>query len=164
MTHIERLNPDEYTRLRDIRLRSLKDWPDAFGRTFEEEASKPTSFWQNRLNSGTASYIAVLHGKDVGIAFGADYQGKEGASGLFGMWVAPIARGKGCGDALVQKVIDWSNENGFRRLLLDVANDNPHAIALYARMGFEPTGVQGTLPAPRTHITEHERERKLTTD
>ena len=77
------------------------------------------------------------------------------------MWVAPEARKSGAGVLLVQSVIDWAKHNCFKMLLLDVANDNVAAIALYEKMSFSSTGRTGSLPYPREHILEHRRARKL---
>jgi ribosomal protein S18 acetylase RimI-like enzyme len=77
------------------------------------------------------------------------------------MWVAPEARGQGVGNALVDVVIEHARLSGATRLLLDVADDNRQAIALYARKGFVPNGTTGSLPAPRYHIREHQRELRL---
>ena len=159
---IDPLGSNEYPRMRAIRLRALLDRPDAFGRTHAEEEVKPDQFWIDRL-SGNASvcFLARRRGEDVGIVHGAAYRDRKGVAGLFGMWVASEARGRGFGDALVQRVIDWAKAEGYQRLLLHVGDENSHAIALYARMGFEPTGARGTLPPPRDHVTEHERALQL---
>jgi ribosomal protein S18 acetylase RimI-like enzyme len=65
------------------------------------------------------------------------------------------------GDALLRAAVAHARDLGARRLLLDVGDHNAHAIALYARHGFEPTGRTGTLPPPREHVLEHERAREL---
>ena len=62
---------------------------------------------------------------------------------------------------LVEAVINWARSAGYERVSLDVADDKTSAVRLYERMGFTPTGVTGTLPDPRTHIREHERELML---
>ena len=90
-------------------------------------------------------------------ASGADYEWEDGAAGLFGMWVAPSARGQGAGGALVDAVVAWARAEAFPRILLDVGDDNEPAIHLYASRGFVPTGVTTTLPAPRDHVHEHQR-------
>jgi ribosomal protein S18 acetylase RimI-like enzyme len=77
------------------------------------------------------------------------------------MWVAPEARGRGVGEELITAVVDWARASSFARLALDVADHNRHAIALYERSGFRATGVSGTLPAPRQHVTEHRRVLRL---
>ena len=73
------------------------------------------------------------------------------------MWVAPVARGRGVGDGLVDAVVDWARAAGYPRVVLDVGDENLPAIRLYERKGFEPTGRTRTFSEPRTHIREHER-------
>ena len=77
------------------------------------------------------------------------------------MWVAPEVRRAGVGARLVDLVIAWARENAISRILLDVADLNDAAVALYAAKGFKPTGKAGSFPPPRDHIREHERELRL---
>jgi ribosomal protein S18 acetylase RimI-like enzyme len=56
------------------------------------------------------------------------------------MWVDPRARGRGVGDALVGKVVQWARAQGARRVVLDVRESNLPAIGLYARHGFCDVG------------------------
>ena len=159
---IERLRPKDWARLKELRLRALLDTPDAFGSTHAHEVAQDDAWWQDRLaNQEVSTYLAVHAGRDLGMAVGARYQGKEGVLGLFGMWVAAEARGLGIGVQLVQTVIDQARQQGFAKVLLEVADDNAPAVALYARMGFFPNGVRGTLEAPREHILEHQRELRV---
>ena len=92
---------------------------------------------------------------------GAPDEARTDAAWLISMWVAPEVRGRGVGEALIAAVVEWARASGARRLLLDVGDHNRPAIALYARMGFEPNGRTGALPAPRSHIREHQRELRL---
>jgi ribosomal-protein-alanine N-acetyltransferase len=80
---------------------------------------------------------------------------------LLDLVVAPEARRRGIGEALIEVVVAWAEANGIHRLLLDVADDNAAAIALYAKAGFQPNGEAGSLPAPREHIREHQRELRI---
>ncbi len=57
------------------------------------------------------------------------------------MWVAPFARGRGVGDALVHAVAAWARQQDAKRVTLAVYPDNAGAIALYRRNGF----VDGAL-------------------
>ncbi len=153
---IQRLTPGEAKRLRAIRLRALSNAPDAFGSTFEETAARPPKSWPKQL-AELATFVVVLDGYDVGMVRGIRYEGKPGAAILLSMWVAPAVRGKGVGEALIDAVVDWARSEGFVHLLLDVADENAPAVALYARKGFKPTGETSTLPPPREHIREHQR-------
>lgn len=56
--------------------------------------------------------------------------------------VAPAARGRGLGRALLQAVIRKVSEMGAVSLLLEVGADNPAALALYAGLGFTRVGMR----------------------
>ena len=104
-----------------------------------------------------ATFVAVKKQVDVGMARGIADENEPKQAFLLSMWVAPDARGRGVGEALIQAVAHWARAAGHSRLLLDVADVNQPAVDLYERMGFEPTGATGSLPSPREHIREHRR-------
>ena len=156
---IKRLAADEGLRLRTIRLRALADAPDAFGSTYDEAATRPLDSWTAQLQE-IATFVAVVDGEDVGLVRGACDDLQPDAAWLISMWVSPEVRGQGVGEALIDAVVEWARTNGARRVLLDVGDHNQPAITLYARKGFEPNGIIGSLP-PRSHIREHQRELQL---
>ncbi len=155
---IERMQPKDWERVRSVRARALLDTPDAFGTTLEEHRAQSRELWQERLaSSNAATFLATMGADDVGLITGAEFRPRNGACGLFGMWVAPEARGGGLALRLVDAVISWARSANYPRLILEVGDGNFAAIRLYERCGFVPTGRTGTLPPPRTHIREHER-------
>ena len=158
MVTIQRLTPDDVDRARALRLRSLRDAPDAYWTTAEEETRTTAAEWRARLtNPAAVTFVARLDGTDVGLVFGAPHHDQAGDAGLYGMWVASEARGTGVGAALIDALVGWARVTGYRHLRLEVADANLPAVRLYERAGFKPTGRAGTLPPPREHITEHER-------
>lgn len=157
---IRRLGAHEGQRLRAIRLQALAEAPDAFGSTCEEASARPLDSWAAQLRQIPTS-VAVVDGEDVGIVRGARDDSRTDSAWLISMWVAPEVRGQGVGEALIDAVVEWARASGARRLLLDVGDHNRPAIDLYARMGFEPNGTTGSLPPPRSHIREHQRELRL---
>jgi GNAT superfamily N-acetyltransferase len=157
---IKQLTPDETERLRSIRLRSLRDAPEAFATTFEESAARPPESWVQQLRD-LATFVAVIEGRDVGLVRGAPLPAKTDEAMLISMWVAPEARGKGVGGALVDAVIAWARAEGLARLQLEVVDDNAPAIALYARKGFVQTGPSVRCAPPREHKSEHPRSLEL---
>ncbi|MET1414420.1 GNAT family N-acetyltransferase [Roseibium sp. HPY-6] len=158
---IELLVEDQWQRYQAVRLRALRDTPNAFASTYADEEAFLEKNWRRRLTSGAQTFIAVLGDKDVGSVTGAARRDRDGVAGLFGMWVAPEARGRGAGSLLVQRVIDWASAAGFEQVFLDVADSNHAAIKLYEKAGFRPTGTVGALPSPRENVTEHERSLSL---
>ena len=156
---IERLSSQQWDRLKRIRLSALQEAPEAFGSTLDVAQQWSDRSWQEQAEK-LPTYIAMIDEADVGMARGTSMGSKEDAY-LISMWVSPTVRGKGVGEQLVAAVAGWARAAGFKRLLLDVADDNSAAIALYERLGFEPTGETGEYPPPRSHITEHRRARTL---
>ena len=56
--------------------------------------------------------------------------------------VAPPARGKGLGRALLQAAIQKARVLGVTTMFLEVGADNPSALALYAGLGFGRVGTR----------------------
>lgn len=155
---VQRLTLAETLRYRAIRLRALEDAPFAFSTSHDEAAKQPLEWWRDQLSELT-TFIAVHQGADAGVVRGLLLQSRDAL--LLSLWVAPEARGRGVGEALIDTVAGWAREHGRRRLLLDVRDDNAPAIALYERKGFVPTGVVTWLPPPREGVREHQRALRL---
>ena len=162
MATIQRMGPGDAARVRAVRLRALRDAPDAYWTTADEEAQTTLDEWRDRLTRpDRATFVATLNGTDVGLVVGEPHYEDVADAGLYSMWVAPEVRGQGVGERLIHAVIGWARSEGYRCLRLEVADANPPAVALYERMGFTPTGRVDHLPPPREHITEHERVLRL---
>jgi ribosomal-protein-alanine N-acetyltransferase len=63
-----------------------------------------------------------------------------GEAEILTLAVAPAARGRGLGRALLQAAIAHAAAMGVESMFLEVGTDNPAALALYAGMGFAPVG------------------------
>ncbi len=160
MIRLEQLRPDEGPRLRAVRLRALLDAPDAFGTTFEQASAWGADAWAQQLRD-LVTFVAVEDGNDVGMVRCAHDAERADVAWLISMWVAPEVRRRGIGGALVDIVIGRTRAKGVSRLLLDVTDTNVPAIALYAAKGFAPNGNVSSLPPPRDHLREHQRELRL---
>jgi len=155
---IERVGPAAADRVRTVRLRALRDAPDAFWTTVEEEEARPVGAWGDRLaRADVGAFLAVHRGCDVGLAWGEPHHDDPADAGVYGVWVDPAARGTGAGAALIGAVAAWASDRGHATLRLDVGDANLPAIRLYDRLGFTPTGRTERFPPPRDHIAEHER-------
>jgi acetyl esterase/lipase/GNAT superfamily N-acetyltransferase len=152
---IERLRPREGPRLRAVRLRALADAPDAFGSTLAETERRSAEDWEAQIEA-LPTFVWREGGADLGMVRGAPHDRDPDAGYLISMWVAPEARGRGIGAALVREVLAWARGRGLHRLLLDVGAHNVPARRLYERLGFVATGASGALPPPREHVREIE--------
>jgi ribosomal protein S18 acetylase RimI-like enzyme len=130
------LRPATLETLRPLRLRALREDPDAFGSTLESEQDRPDADWDFWVRD---SIIAFDGDTPVGMA---NLKLEPDQARLFGMWVAPEARGKGVAELLARALIERA---GDRPILLCVAEPARAARRLYERLGFRPTGTTGEL-------------------
>lgn len=148
---ILRAGPDDWERLRDLRLRALVDAPEAFGSTHEREAAQSQDDWRAFADGweGTAHQAVFVTADDggrwMGLAVGVVREADLSLANLYAMWVDPAARGMGAGRLLVGSVVAWAGGAGAERLELCVTEANDQALALYRSSGFEPTGGRDVL-------------------
>jgi len=146
---VRRLSPDDWAIWRILRLAALAEAPYAFGSQLADwqgEGDRQDR-WRSRLSiPGSYNVVAMLDDQPVGMASGVP-TAYDGVVELISMWVAPTARGRGVGDALVREVERWGRYVGARVLRLAVAEGNRAASGLYQRNGFGYTGEQGELMA-----------------
>jgi RimJ/RimL family protein N-acetyltransferase len=148
--NVLRAEPDDWPRVRDLRLRALLDAPDAFGSTHEREAGDGEDEWRTWMTgwsgaSDQALFAAVDDGEWIGIALGVRWQPDRDLAHLYAMWVDPSARRGGAGRALVEAVTGWALDLNARRIVLRVTEGNHEALALYEACGFIDAGEREPL-------------------
>jgi GNAT superfamily N-acetyltransferase len=137
---IKRIAPGEWEVLRDVRLRSLIDSPEAFGQRYEEAKKTTDSDWAaTALASAEGNRRIWFIARDenetaVGVVQARRRQPFDCL--LFSMWVAPEARRLGVGGALVDAVQEWGESWGARRVVLWVLAANEPATRFYYQIGF----------------------------
>lgn len=145
MSVIRRFNASEWKLYREIRLRALKESPDAFGSTFEEASEYADADWIRRLEAATTEQdypMAATSGdRVVGLAWARIESAHPEVAHLYQMWVAPECRGKGLGRALVESGIQWARDRRSTRMVLEVTCGDRPARRLYERLGFRPVGT-----------------------
>jgi len=155
-----RLQTGEGQRLKEIRLLSLKSDPDAFGSTYETAVCWDDQNWEGQVKN-LPTFLAHHENQDVGMVRIVKDKDDDSVAWIISMWVNPNARGLGIGKGLISQTIEWAKFEQCKVIKLDVADQNFSAVKLYERMGFQENGEVGSLPEPRTHIKEHQRELKL---
>ena len=158
---VRALGVEEWEQYKTVRLDALQDSPDAFVATLDEEKGYDEEFWRLRLQR-SERLLAEVDGRTVGVASVGHSQaeGEEEnprVAELFGLWVAPEARGTGVATRLVQAGADTARRQGRSHLAYWVGSDNGRAVELYERMGFVATGRTGAMPHDPS-ITEFEME------
>lgn len=160
--HIRVLTAADAAPYQVVRLRGLRDHPEAFGSSYAEEVDTPLSAIEARLQDlpDIPKFGAFQDGWLIGIAgLRRDPRRKlRHRAALVGMYVIPEARGQGVGRALVAAVIEYARALGdVRYISLSVTVGNSAARSLYRACGFQTWGVE---PAAlyidgRDHDIEH---------
>lgn len=152
---IRRLEQWEIALHRDVRLRALRDAPDAFGETAAEAEARPQSYWEDLTQSVTqpgrhVMFLACEGNAIYGSIYGTRDRESLGAARVGGTWVEPARRRQGIGKALLQAVISWARAERLSHLRLWAPAASDGALALYRQAGFNATGNRRPLP---TNVT-----------
>lgn len=147
-----RIHPGEGPLLKEVRLRALLTDPDAFGASYERDATHDDDYWEERAGraaTGNEQFIALAEddGRVVGMVGAYTPEVETQARHLVSTWVAPEARGNGLGSELVGAVVEWARVAGASEVTLWVVDENRPAMALYEGAGFVPTGDKQPLPS-----------------
>jgi GNAT superfamily N-acetyltransferase len=135
---VELLTPDQWERVRAIRLRALEDSGHAFGGTFEAESAEDEATWRLKFEKNDF-LIASVDGVDAAMLYIEVLQGDFGATcWIGGCWSDPNFRGRGLMRAMFTYIDeqdkDWKVQG------LGVWTDNFSAIAAYENLGFVKRG------------------------
>jgi L-amino acid N-acyltransferase YncA len=139
---VDALAADDWAILRDVRLRALKDAPAAYISTYEDVACWTEAQWRDCF--ATAVWVVLRSdGRIIGVASSLRDDERPTERHLESVWVEPGHRRTGALRAILQYLVDL--EPDVEDWLLWVLDGNAEALAVYKRLGFEPTGESQLL-------------------
>jgi RimJ/RimL family protein N-acetyltransferase len=140
---VRRLEAHDAAVYRELRLEGLKNHPEAFSSSWEDESGKPDAWWAERLETSTVFGGWIDDTQLLGVAgFRAHAATKlRHKAVLWGMYVRPAARGTGLAACLVQQVIEHAKPL-VEEICLTVVASNSAGKRLYSAAGFEPYGIE----------------------
>lgn len=137
---VDLLSEDEWPRLHDLRLASLKENPEAFGGKFESESTFSEAKWREKFEN-LVFIVASIDGVDAGLMSVEVLIGEYGATcWIGGCWTNPVYRGQGALRALFEFLDAHAVDKGWQRQGLGVWTDNEQAISAYHAIGFSVIG------------------------
>ena len=131
-----------------LRLRGLRESPEPFAASYEEDAALSREAVRDRFPAGEDRFIFGAFdpsGQLVGaVGFLREPQLKRRHWGMaWGMYVIPEARGLGVGRELMTALIERCQRlDGLEQIVLAAATVAKPARRLYESVGFETCGVQ----------------------
>ncbi len=146
MVTIRVLRPDDAIAFQTVRLRALKEHPEAFGSSYEEEVNRPQEEIAQRLieSSENALFGAFVNETLVGtLNINRNFRMKtRHRANLGAMYVAPEARGQGAGRSLIDAAIGRAyTMDGMEDVVLAVTVGNEAARHLYIQAGFKSYSI-----------------------
>ena len=142
---IRRLTPEDAVAYRALRLRALREHPEAFGSSYEEEQGKSADWAARRLGNNEGFFLGAF--SDAAALIGAvglqleqrhklRHQGK-----VIGMYVAPEFARRGVGRALIEALVSQARAiDHLESLRLTVTSAHAHVGKLYRSAGFVECG------------------------
>lgn len=125
-----------------MRLHALKESPEAFGSSYEEELEYGEDVWKSRLPN---ALFAVIGDKPVGMAgYLVSSNIKENhVASIFSVYVMEDYRRAGIAEKLMDFIMGELRSRGnVIKITLGVIASEEAAVSLYRKMGFQ---VAGTL-------------------
>lgn len=154
------LNEQDTQAYRTIRLNALKNSPESFGSSYEEEADfTDERFLQRLIKPNSFTYGAFEEDQLVGICLLAFQPRKKmnHRAEIFSMYIEPDFRSKGVGKKLIMQAIKAAHERKtVEQIYLTVVSSNKVAKALYISLGFKTYGIDKRAMRYKDVYYDHE--------
>ena len=129
---------------RALRLEALRDFPIAYGSTYEAEAEHPIDRFAQLPPQDDGLVAGAFVGDQlIGIAIimrSSALKGRHWAH-IYSMYVKPTYWGSGVAEALVQYVLEFARGR-FEYVELSATEGNERAKRFYERLGFREYGLR----------------------
>jgi GNAT superfamily N-acetyltransferase len=140
---IRRLAPADASSFRALRLRALREHPEAFTSSWEDDRQLPLEVSAARL--AAHSFWGAYEGAELYGVVGLERETRAKnahKATVVAMYVAPEVGGQGVGRALMEALLAHARVEGIGSLVLTVTEGNGPARHLYEAMGFRSFGVE----------------------
>jgi ribosomal protein S18 acetylase RimI-like enzyme len=142
---IRRLTPADAAAYRTLRLRALREHPEAFTSSYEDEAGRPVEDAAARLASSPNLFWGAWDGESLGGIVGLEREKRaknRHKATVVGMYVAPEHAGQGIGRRMLEVLLAQARREGIEMLVLTVTEGNGAAASLYEAAGFRSFGTE----------------------
>lgn len=142
---IRRLTTADAPAYRALRLQGLREHPEAFTSSWEEDEAQPLAATEARLASPHQLLWGAVDGGALRGIVGLELlrRAKERHKArVVGMYVPAGLAGRGIGGALLQALLAHARQARLGDLVLTVTEGNASALNLYRKLGFEAFGTE----------------------
>jgi len=143
----------DWRRLRKLRLVALRESPEAFLASYDQEKSRTKDWWLAELARG--NWLVAVSGRRLSnflrkrpLSFLGVTQERDTAARMRTieyLWVAPRKRRSGVGLTFIKSIVSCLRSEGVQTVILAVLDGNEAAMSLYHKVGFTPDGTPTPL-------------------
>lgn len=132
------LKPQDSLKYRELRLESLRLYPEAFGSDYKTQSQLQKLFFEQMIEKESNDHIMLgaFYNKELVGLCGLISLEQSNSFELVQMYVSPNVRGKSIGQTLLTKAKSVLQERNEDRLELTVYSGNLAAIKSYEKFGF----------------------------
>lgn len=134
------LTPDDWQKLKTIRLEGWTTDPQAFWGDRKLEENGFEEYWHGLLTDPERLYVGIEENDKLVSIAGTRME--DGKCILMAVYTSVTARGRGLSKQLVHMCIDEVKKKGYSQISLYVTEGQEAAIGMYTNMGFKLTGVE----------------------
>lgn len=158
MHTIRRIKSGETDLFRDIRLRSLRESPEAFVSNYESARERSWESWVEQAGasvSGSECCTVLALSGSIVVGIAALYQQDDGnckSGEIIQMWVDPEYRDQRLGSQIVEHLLLWARMEGYTEILATIHVENAVVVNFYEKLGFELDQTATEKAPPRDLI------------
>ncbi len=97
-------------------------------------------------------HVVMAYEGDLAVGCGAMKAFSNEAMEVKRMFTAPESRGKGIASKVIAELEQWTRELGYKKCVLETGINQPEAIALYFKLGYERTPNYGPYEGVETSL------------
>jgi RimJ/RimL family protein N-acetyltransferase len=144
------MSPNRWKEYKELRLKALKEDPQAFGFSYEEEVDTPDKKWQAKLRKSQEKKSRVIifasdKNRLVGMIVArleTEQIKQEHVAEIVGFFVEKTYRGQGIGEKLFGRILEeLKTLPKIIKVELYVNPRQTSALAIYRRFGFQEIGT-----------------------
>jgi ribosomal protein S18 acetylase RimI-like enzyme len=146
---IRQITPADAAAWWTLRLRALRESPEAFGSTHDEAVDRPLASAAARAlpddDAPDNFTLGAFTDRLVGFVGFEREEGRKNRhkGSIWGMFVAPESRGQGIGRALLAALVARARQQAdLEQIILTVVSENAAARELYRSFGFTTYGIE----------------------
>lgn len=145
---ITKLSTEEWQKYKELRLRALKEDPQAFGASYKTNFEYPEKEWKRRLENASKGktnwLLFAREGIKLAGMIGAFLEdGVTDTATIYFVYVPIEEREKGISNKLMDGILKELSQKPFlRKVKLVVNKDLIPAVNLYKKFGFTEVGTQ----------------------